>query len=240
MNPIPFSELNKIYSIQKYKYIGLYDLNGNCIEKTNSHKDSSESRLRQIEVRINVLPDGIYVVKCKNSPRNDVKPDEFFIKKGDVSEAINIMSNSNIVDESAKNVLSYDRAIQMNKEIADLTAKVSVLESELSTKDDYILEIESSMDEVEVTNDAIQVPLQDGKISLIKEFGSELIAASVPILSEFFNLRKESLALEARKVALEEAKFLQKNSTDSQFINYFKNIQNAAGPVDISKHGDAD
>ena len=67
-------DLRKIQQEQQYKYVGLFDYNGAQIIPFNPNRVTNETRLREIETRLisQGLPDGYYIVKCKNSTGKNV------------------------------------------------------------------------------------------------------------------------------------------------------------------------
>ena len=77
------SDFEKVLKDQGYKHIGLFDSNGKAIIAFNNTHKTASDRFKEIKKRLSAaaLPDGFYVIKCKNYITKATTSDDYTIKK---------------------------------------------------------------------------------------------------------------------------------------------------------------
>jgi len=190
-------DLRRIQSEQNYRYIGLFDYNGAQIIPFNPNRVTNETRLREIETRLisQGLPDGYYIVKCKNSAGVKVATDDYTIYKGDqLSET----AAPQIIEVPAQSfqpeVLTYEGALKLQVDLERLKMENAGLKKEIESLKSEISEMEKN-DAILSEND------NSGMWENAKSFLSEISAIGAPLLDKHFELREKQLSLKALEIS---------------------------------------
>ena len=189
-------DLRKIQQEQQYKYVGLFDYNGAQIIPFNPNRVTNETRLREIETRLisQGLPDGYYIVKCKNSTGKSVKTDDYTFYKGE--KLGEIAPPAPVVVQApaptaGPEVLTYEGALKLQVELERLKLENSSLKQQIDDLKSELSEIETLGEENKETA---------GMWDNAKSFLSELVSVGAPLLDKHFELREKSLALKALEI----------------------------------------
>jgi hypothetical protein len=189
-------DLRKIQQEQQYKYVGLFDYNGAQIIPFNPNRVTNETRLREIETRLisQGLPDGYYIVKCKNSTGKNVKTDDYTFYKGE--KLGEIAPPAPVVVQApaptaGPEVLTYEGALKLQVELERLKLENNNLKQQIEDLKNELSEIETLGEENKETA---------GMWDNAKSFLSELVSVGAPLLDKHFELREKSLALKALEI----------------------------------------
>lgn len=190
-------DLRRIQAEQNYRYIGLFDYNGAQIIPFNPNKVTNETRLREIETRLisQGLPDGYYLVKCKNSTGKSVKTDDYTFYKGD--KLSDMPPPSPVVIQApapvtSPEVLTYESALKLQVDLEKLRLENASLKRELDQARQDLAEMETLSEENKETS---------GMWDNAKSFLSELVSVGAPLLDKHFELREKQLALKALEIS---------------------------------------
>ena len=221
--------IKDIFDIQKeqgYKYIGLFDQQGNKVIPFNSNASSSNDRLKEIEKRLTSagLQDGFYNICCKNALKGGTA-DNYMIKKGEnLGESTN--ANIPIVQTLPPDLLSYAQALKLNVEVERMKLENAALKKDIENLKKELIENQSFMSEEEENN-------TPGMLENAKTFMSEAMGFIAPLLDKHFELKEKQLGLQAvqiqhrldnsnrtKRPSPEQAGMKDKNLTESFIMNY--------------------
>lgn len=193
MKNYTFKDLAEIQRRQNYKYIGLFDQQGKAIVCFNSNKNTPASRLKEIETRLNseVLPDGNYFFKGKNSPRVNTYTDDYLVIKGKpdkLAEPAPVARAASM--EFSPAVLSYDSALKMQVENERLKIENANLLNRIEELENEIFDIQE--EKTVLSEDAAPSLFESGKAFL-----SEIVTMAAPLLDKHFELKEKQLNLQA-------------------------------------------
>lgn len=183
----------EIQEEQKYKYIGLYDQNGEKVIPFNSNATNANDRLKEIETRLlsEGLKDGFYNVCCKNALKGGTA-DNYCIKKGEnLSEQANV--NIPIVQQLPPDLLSYAQALKLNVDVERLKLENAALKKEIDVLRAELKEHESMLSE----ESEEQAP---GMMENAKSFLSDAMGFIAPLLDKHFELKEKQLGLQAIQI----------------------------------------
>jgi hypothetical protein len=189
----------KVYSIdqfkgiqdqQNYKYIGLFNAQGQTIIPINTNKTTTAQRLREIETRIlsEALPDGYYFIKCKNTVTK-VPTDDYAILKGNkLSEDQPSITPVQVIEKPVfqPEVLTYEGALKLQINLERLK-----LENENLKR-----EIEGLRSEIE-ENKLLSEENEPSIIDNAKSWLQEILSIGAPLLDKHFALKEQQLQLKA-------------------------------------------
>lgn len=184
----------EIQEEQKYKYIGLYDQNGEKVIPFNSNATSANERLKEIETRLlsEGLKDGFYNVCCKNALKGGAA-DNYCIKKGEnLSE--NTTANIPIVQQLPPDLLSYSQALKLNVDVERLKLENSALKKEIEQ-----LRLEKREHEISMLNEE-EEEATPGLMENAKSFLSDAMGFIAPLLDKHFELKEKQLGLQAIQI----------------------------------------
>lgn len=207
MKPYTFAQLKTLVKDQGYKMAALTNQQGEKIVPFNTYKKTAtnlDAQFQTIQTRLksDKYPDGVYFVLLTYNIRESGNPHSYPITKGRVSaeELIEtekkITSSPVTIIEKANSVLSWESAVQMNKQIAELKAQITQLTFENAQHQKTINEMQTQepegLSEAEPTNN-------------ILKFLSEAMPTFTPLADRFFDL-------ENRKLDLKQMQLQKKNS----------------------------
>jgi len=196
METYTLDEIREVQKDQKYKLIGLDTIDGKSVLAKNSGKTTAEDKIDQIEIRLKSpkLTDGYYIVHCRS--HHSSVPDNYTIVKGD-PEKLNEPAEAPDPAPVAKNdnVLSYNKAIAMNKDIAELKAEVEALKKENGEYATQISELEEENEDL--ANE------QENSLSEENNMGQNLgtmikesISALIPVLDRHYDVQEKKIELQ--------------------------------------------
>jgi len=137
----------------KYKYIALFTPSGKKVIPWSSGKITPLKRLAEIKARLIANPTTIYIIKAKDSLRNNVHSDEFPVAfdLDNITEnnVVDIHSEAVVLSESSEavNVRSYEAALAMQEEIAQLRMDVKLKDIQIESLETRVEELLLDLDE---------------------------------------------------------------------------------------------
>ena len=139
MKPVSIEQIKKACDQHGYKMGILLDPSGTkCIPgHTVSTKPKKwlEEKVKPYLSRT-TIPQGIYVVKMFNDHNMKTPPEIYPVQVGEVEGSgdgkVNVIINSGLADHARENVLSYDSALKLQVENAELKLKLDALEKKLN------------------------------------------------------------------------------------------------------------
>ena len=191
----------KIYTIeqfktiqqnQNYKYIGLFNQQGQGLIPFNTNKTTPAQRLREIETRLmsEALPDGYYFIKCKNSVYKSTPSDDYAIFKGQqLSEnKTQVIAPVQIVEKPAfqPEVLTYEGALKLQVELEKLKLENANLKEKIN-------ELEIAIEDKTVLSEEAQPSMMENA----KNWLVEILSIGAPLLDKHFALKEQALQLKA-------------------------------------------
>lgn len=195
MKEFLIKDIFDIQTEQNYKYIGLFDQQGNKVIPFNSNATSANSRLKEIETRLHSagLKDGFYNVCCKNALKGGTA-DNYLIKKGEnLSE--NATANIPIIQTLPPDLLSYQQALKLNVEVERLKMENSALKKDIESLQQQKREHELTM--LNEEEDESSLP---GLMENAKSFLTEAMSFVAPLLDKHFELKEKQLGLQAIQI----------------------------------------
>jgi hypothetical protein len=217
-------QFKTIQNNQNYKYIGLFNQQGQALIPFNSNKQTPGQRLREIETRLmsEALPDGYYFIKCKNTVYTKTPSDDYAIKKGDqLSESVEV-APVQIIEKPAfqPEVLSYSGALKLQVDLERLKMENANLKREI---DDLKIEIEENklLSEEEETPSLMQNA---------KSWLEDIMQIGAPLLDKHFQLKERQLELRAHELRMLQAnkpeRPMQKPETEMRAEQNKSSIEN--------------
>lgn len=201
-------QLKTIAREQGYKLASLQDVDGHKIVSSNPFSVKIEKQLDNIALRLkaDIQPDGVYNVCMANSPSKSRNPDRYPIMKGKVkpeqmSEAEN--KNTVIIKEKSNDVLTWDQAVEMNKQIAELTAKVGQFEFENNALKLQVSQLEAELEEEE-EDDGLSDP--GAGMNGLGAYIKETLPTITAILERHYDLQERKLKLDELKANVNTGK----------------------------------
>jgi hypothetical protein len=193
MKQFTINEIKQIQIEQGYKYVGLFDNNGNKVIPFNSNASTATARIKEIETRLSSagLPDGFYNVSCKNALKGG-SADNYLIKKGE-NEILEVKTEK-IEVAPAVDLLSYASALKLNVEVASLKLENAALKKEITVLGEQLRENENLLSENEASD------ATPSMIESAKSFLSEAMGFIAPMLDKHFELKEKSLNIQAAKL----------------------------------------
>lgn len=199
------AELKKIVREQGFKMAALRGPDGDKVVPFNKYKKTAQNldeQFKVFETRLkgNVYPDGVYYVLLAHNINAAKNPKEFAITKGRVSQdelseaekrAIPLTASVVVKDES---VLSWESAVKMNQEIADLKSKVSTLEFQ----NKQLLEQLAAYEEEEEEKEGILAEGSTG--SVLADTLKSILPTVQTGFEKWFELEEKKIGLEAMKL----------------------------------------
>jgi hypothetical protein len=185
-------QFKSIQENQKYKYIGLFNQQGQGLIPFNTNKTTPAQRLREIETRLTseALPDGYYFIKCKNSVYKATPSDDYAILKGEqLSEnKTQVIAPVQIVEKQAfqPEVLTYDGALKLQVELERLKFENSNLKKQIE-------QLENEIEEKTVLSEDAEPSVMENA----KNWLTEILAIGAPLLDKHFALKEQALQLKA-------------------------------------------
>lgn len=225
MKVYTIDQFKTIQNNQNYKYIGLFNQQGQALVPFNSNKQTPAQRLREIETRLlsEALPDGYYFIKCKNTVYTKTPSDDYAIMKGEqLSEPGQEIAPIQIIEKPVfqPEVLSYSGALKLQVDLERLKMENANLKREI---DDLKIEIEENrlLSEEEETPSLMQNA---------KSWLEEIMQIGAPLLDKHFQLKERSLELRAHELRLlnasKQERPLQKPETQMRAEENKNDIEN--------------
>jgi len=192
-------QIREIQKEQKYKFIGMHNANGKEVIKQNAAKVTPEDKLDVIETRLKAprFKEGYYVVLCRH--HHSSQPDEYTIVKGNpktLKEEPAPPPQPPPLAIGKDEVLSYDEALRMHREISDLMNTNAVLEDKLAKAEEDLEEADELIAEYE--EDAQTLGDNSSNLgTMIKE----TVTALIPVVDRHFDLKEgEQQLLKAKMI----------------------------------------
>lgn len=197
MKIFKLKDIERMLTEQNYKFVSLFDQSGKQIIPYNSQGKTTISvhdRMKEIEARLNseVLPDGYYTIKCKNSIRTE-HADCFTLYKGEIAEGNPAPVAPMIIEKPVfqPEVLTYEGALKLQIEVERLKLENAALKKDIE-------HLQSELSEIESEN--LLSEEESGKSEMFenaKTFLSEIVSFAAPLLDKHFELKEKALGLRA-------------------------------------------
>lgn len=199
MKVFTVDQFKQIQNNQNYKYIGLFNQQGQAIINFNSNKQTPAQRLREIETRLmsEALPDGYYFIKCKNTVYGKTPSDDYAIRKGEqLSEQVEVVP-AQIIEKPAfqPEVLSYSGALKLQVDLERLKLENAALKRELE-------DLKTEVEEARLLSEEEETPslMQNAKSWL-----EDIMIIGAPLLDKHFQLKERQLELRAHELRMLQA-----------------------------------
>ena len=200
MKVYTIDEFKTIQNNQNYKYIGLFNQQGQTLVPFNSNKQTPGQRLREIETRLmsEALPDGYYFIKCKNTVYTKTPSDDYAILKGNkLSEPGTEVPTVQIIEKPSfqPEVLSYSGALKLQVDLERLKMENTALKRELE-------DLKTEIEEARLLSEEEETPslMQNAKSWL-----EDIMSIGAPLLDKHFQLKERQLELRAHELRMLQA-----------------------------------
>lgn len=214
-------EIEKCIIDTDYKFCGLFDSNNSCIETYNKLGNAIE-KFEIIKKRLITQPDGIYIVKCRNSTKGAI--DNYEYKKGEqmISEkpavTVKYLENDRILQLSIEVERLKAQLDRKDDKIEDLEKEINLLMTENNELEDKITELENNTNPVTLGEETPTPSLMENA----KDFLSQIMEFGAPLLDKHFSLKEQALNLEAMKI---QNSAPRKKQPDQKTIDLVKKIE---------------
>lgn len=198
MNTLSIEEIKREIQEQGFQHAGLFNQNNESIISYNGKGTPLKTKIAEIEKRLKSrsLPDGIYVIQAKNSLGTREKPATFYITKGNISnqkdQGTVIVQVPSTLSDGERSVISYERALELQTEVASLKLQIQALEKENE-------DLKEQLDEYEDEG------LSDPAPTMLDSF-KDLLPSIAPLVDKYFDQRDKQLMLMSRKLDIIENK----------------------------------
>lgn len=197
MKTYTINNLKQISKEQGYKLAALENSQGERLQSFNNLKTKIDTHLNTITSRLKseLYPDGVYYVCMAQSINKTKAPDKYPVVKGQLKPE-HLAEHKPVVTviEKQENVLTWESALAMQKQISDLQGQVTQLKFENNL-------LQSELDNLDDDDNS---GLNEGnEVKAPNSFLSETIPSMLPILDRYFDL-------EEKKLNLQQLKFQQK------------------------------
>jgi uncharacterized small protein (DUF1192 family) len=192
-------EIEKCIVDTDYKFCSLWDQSNSCIETYNKTGKGIE-KFDIIKKRLLSQPDGIYLIKCRNSSAGKI--DIYEYKKGDqmISEkapvTVKYLENDRILQLSIEVERLKAQLDRKEDKIQDLEKEINLLLSENNELEDKITQLETDSAPITLGEETAQPSLMESA----KDFLGQLMEFGAPLLDKHFSLKEQALNLEALKI----------------------------------------
>jgi hypothetical protein len=195
-----FDQFKQIQGNQQYKYVGLFNQQGQALVPYNNNKQTSADRLREIETRLmsEAMTDSFYYIKCKNTVYKHVPPDSFAITKKEQLNENSSVAPIQIIEKPVfqPEVLSYEGALKLQVEVERLKMENLHLKREVGQLKQEIEDNKLLSEEEEETPS-----LMDNAKSWLEE----IMSIGAPLLDKHFQLKERQLELRAYELKMLQA-----------------------------------
>lgn len=197
-----WAQIKDLIKDQDYKHIKLSTLDGEKLVSYNAinlKQKGLEAKLKEIEKRMKLLEDGIYVVTCQTKYGNTSPQVSHYLGIGAYDKSVidktppaNLRENFQQQQPTkTEKLLSVDSALDNVRTIADLQAKVARLEDKITRLEEENAELEAELDEMESGG------MSEGDNNPFKG----VLEGLLPVADRYFDM-------EERKQKFKEGKFL--------------------------------
>jgi acyl CoA:acetate/3-ketoacid CoA transferase alpha subunit len=173
-------------------FLSIVDIDGNTIVPKQQNKFATPADIKKQAEKINTYlktaPNGTYVIEGRIGSAS--KPTQIVIDKGEVAPATAVSNSApsrGISDPGAESVLSYKAALDMQNQIATLTAENARLRDLVQNLEDDLADIEEAQ------------PEQMAESPAMGALGQ--LAAILPaVVDKWFENQKENREIEKAKI----------------------------------------
>lgn len=188
------------------KHVKLQNLEHQDIVPFNPAKKPIAPKILEIKKKLSVLPEGVYCIVCQDRFGKNVHATNFYFGKGsydgNLSEEIETHKTRS---SESENVLSYDQALKMATENAELKADVKRLEAEVLSLNSDIAELETENTALAMANEALALeePTPVNPFAGLAEFAKELSPMFPGIADNWFALKNKEAEYKQAKLLME-------------------------------------
>lgn len=184
-----------------YKTFAVLDIDGNRLVSYNTSKVLPADKAKEIIQRFKLLPDGIYQLLAQYSFHRTLKPELYYLKKGN-AQSVNLQELQPIIspmkkskeEKTADNVLSLDAALSRIEELSKLRAECEVLRQRVKDLEIENAELQSELDE---KGDE----LAEGETpNPVNNWLQTIMPTLAPLADQYFQTKNRALDLEQKKL----------------------------------------
>jgi len=223
------SELDKILKENKVKYISLWDNEGKGVFTQNATPAGMQPRKKEIFEFLNssLASPGFYTIKLKNNPQKQgAAMDILYCKPGAVAE-----NYTPQIDHARTHFLSYDRALELEKKIAELTYACATKDIEIEKLKSDVEELQYELQQYEAeeppatTATPAQPVLTEGQPATPGTPGADLygIGKHIPsilgVVDTWFAIKKKELEIKEKQFEIQKAEPAPKEPEPVKQIN---------------------
>lgn len=198
MKTYSIPQLKKLSKEQGYKLAALENATGKRLQSFNKLTTKIDTQLSTIQSRLQseIYEDGIYTILLSRTINNMQDPDRYQIVKGVLKPEDIKVTISEAVIPKAHEVLTWEGALKMQQEIADLRGQVQQLKFENNLLQSELDSIDEN-DNLSEGNQSNPTELKSGT----QTFLSETLPSLLPILDKYFEQEDKKLDLKKMELA---------------------------------------
>lgn len=182
MEIIQIKDLLKIAKDNSFKFVCLDDFEGNRIVPVNTPatKLTIEGNISKIKTALNkpINKPGKYKVTFSERQGSNVKQHEYYIYKAaqlsDVHHANHVVIHE--PQERIERALSFDKAIELNGELANLKAERLYLLEQIKQLQELNEELEQELEELESKTSQLEETPKNTLVDTLKEYAPSIFA----------------------------------------------------------------
>lgn len=200
---------------QQYKHVSLRSIDGQIMVPINPPRTSVEKRLNEIVKRVQVLPDGVYAIRCQSASGAQFYDIHYFGKGKYDKDILNspksqsqqiIIQQPQVMSERpAAGLLTYEQSFSMIQENSDLKARNMFLEQQNALLQERINLLEAKIDERDEDNLG-----ENSTLGFIGSTLKEIVPSIIPVFDRHFDLQEKKIALAEKKLERGAVKQLPK------------------------------
>jgi hypothetical protein len=181
-----------------FKSFSLTDMDGNRLVTLNNTKVLPKDKIKEIDNRLKISPEGVYKLNAQFDFSRNTKPEIYYLTKGKVDtsflnenheEQKPAIVKKNISEKTETNVLSLDSALTRIEELSQLRAENEVLKQRVK---DLEIECEQLNAELEEQPET----LSEDKGNSFTNWLQTITPVLSPLADEYFKLQNRKLQLD--------------------------------------------
>lgn len=184
-----------------YKSFAVLDMEGNRLVSYNNTKTTPADKAKEIIQRFKLLPDGIYQLLAQYSFSRTLKPELYYLKKGNAN-ALHLSEYAAPVptmrktkeEKTTDNVLSLDAALSRIEELSKLRAECEVLRQRVKDLEIENAELQSELDEKGEDLGETETP------NPVNNWLQTIMPTLAPLADQYFQTKNRALDLEQKKL----------------------------------------
>jgi hypothetical protein len=196
-----FSELARLYSQEKWRYLSLLTIDGEILVPYNNNKVTAENKWKEVKKKFEstLLPEGVYLFKAKNQPGSRGVEDKIFVVKGNMEKMKREFQSRPLSEEQPRSsvparlsdppqitpaVLTWDSALKNMQEISELKIENRILKDDLQKEREKIADLEAELNDPE---------LEEEEGAALPTWAEQIFPVLDTALNKFFEQRDREL-----------------------------------------------